>query len=57
MKSNTPTLAKTTGLISRSPGPICRHHFQMNVAVQRLCCIVGPHIKRLAQPTRLLWQI
>ena len=53
MKPNTPTLAITTGLISCSPGSIWRHHFQLNIAVQRLCCIVGLHIKRSAQPTKL----
>jgi hypothetical protein len=53
MKPNTPTLAITTGLISCSPGSICRHHFQLNIAVQRLYCIVGLHIKRSAQPTKL----
>ena len=53
MKPNTPMLAITTGLISCSPGSICRHHFQLNIAVQRLRCIVGLHIKRSAQPTKL----
>jgi hypothetical protein len=53
MKPNTPTLAITTGLISCSPDPICLHHFQLNIAAQRLFCIVGLHIKRSAQPTKL----
>jgi len=35
MKPNTPTLAITTGLISGSVGPIRRHHFPINIAVQR----------------------
>jgi hypothetical protein len=53
MKPNTPTLAIITGLISRSPDPISRYHFQLNIAVQRLYCIVGLHIKRSAQRTKL----
>jgi len=52
MKPNTPTLTITADLISCSPGSICRHDCQLNIAVQRLCCIVGLHIKRSAQPTK-----
>jgi len=41
MKPNTPTLAITTGLISCSPGPIRRHHFPINIAVERHAALLG----------------
>jgi len=41
MKPNTPMLAMTTGLISRSPGPIRRYYSPMNIAAQRCGDMLG----------------
>jgi hypothetical protein len=41
MKPNTPTLAITSGLISRSPGPIRRHHYPVNIAAQPCAALLG----------------
>jgi hypothetical protein len=41
MKPNTPTLAKTTSLISCLPGPIRRHHFPINIAGPRCAALLG----------------
>jgi hypothetical protein len=46
MKPNTPTLAITVGLISRSTGPIRRYHCPINIcpinsAVQRCDALLG----------------
>jgi hypothetical protein len=41
MKPNTQTLAITTGLISRSPGPIRRYDFPINIATQRSAALLG----------------
>ena len=41
MKPNTQTLAITTGLIPRSPGPIRRTHFPINIAAQRCAELLG----------------
>jgi hypothetical protein len=41
MKPNTPTLAITFDLISRSPGPIRRYHCPINTAVQRCAALLG----------------
>jgi hypothetical protein len=46
MKPNTPTLAITSGLISRSPGPIRRYHSPfnicpINIAVQPCAALLG----------------
>jgi hypothetical protein len=41
MKPNTPTFAITSGLISRSPGPIRRYHRPINIAVQHCAALLG----------------
>jgi hypothetical protein len=41
MKPNTPTLAMTSGLISRSSGPIRRYHCPINIAVQPCAALLG----------------
>jgi hypothetical protein len=41
MKPNTPMLAITTGLISCSPGPVRRHYFPINIAVERRAELLG----------------
>jgi hypothetical protein len=41
MKPNTPTLAVTSGLISRSPGPIRRYQYPINIAVQPRAALLG----------------
>jgi hypothetical protein len=41
MKPDTPTLAITSGLISRSPGPIRHYHCPINIAVQRCDALLG----------------
>jgi hypothetical protein len=54
MKPNTPTLAITSGLISRSSGPIRRYHCPINIAVQPCAALLGFTYMRSAQPTELL---
>jgi len=41
MKPNTATLAKTTGLIFCSPGPIRRRHYPIIIAVPRCAALLG----------------
>jgi hypothetical protein len=41
MKPNTQTPAITTGLISRSPGPIRRYHYPIKIAAQRRTPMLG----------------
>jgi hypothetical protein len=41
MKPNTPTLAITSGAISRSPGPIRSYLYPINSAVQRCAAMLG----------------
>jgi len=41
MKPNTQTIAITTGPISCLPGSICRHHYPINIAVQRCAALLG----------------
>ena len=52
MKPNTPKLAITTGLISRSPGQIRRYHCPINIAVQRCGDLLG-FTQYAFSPTRL----
>jgi hypothetical protein len=41
MKPNTPTLAITSGRISRSPGPNRRYHYPINIVMQRCAALLG----------------
>ena len=41
MKPNTQALAITTGLIFRSPGPIRRYPYPINIAVQPCAALLG----------------